>query len=110
MKSVTITDAARADATQITDYYFTVAGDEVASGFADALDHALSFILSSPGAGSPRLRDTCRRPRLRVRPLKGFPYLVIYDDGPKRILILRILHAARDIPASLREPVQPPDA
>ena len=110
MKSVTIADAARADATHITDHYITVAGEEVASGFATALDHALSFIQSSPSAGSPRLRDTCRRPRLRVWPLTGFPHLVIYDDEPKRILILRILHAARDIPASLREPVQPPDA
>jgi toxin ParE1/3/4 len=104
MKSVTIADAARTDAAQITDYYVNVAGAEVATGFAAALDNALSFILSSPGAGSPRLRDTCRRPRLRVWPVRGFPHLVIYDDAPKRIVILRILHGARDIPASLREP------
>ncbi len=104
MKSVTIADAARADATRITDYYITVAGEEVASGFATALDHALSFIHSSPGAGSPRLRTICNQPRLRVWPVKGFPHLVIYDDAPKRILILRILHAARDLPTSLRDP------
>ncbi len=42
-------------------------------------------------------------PGLKFRPCKPFPYLVFYMVLPKKIEILRVLRARRDIPAS------PPD-
>ena len=104
MISLTISALAREDIGAVTDYYLAEAGDPVALGFSDALEAAISFIQSSPAAGSPRLRRTFGRKGIRVWPVRRYPYLVIYDQGPKQVLILRILHAARDIPASLRGP------
>jgi len=35
--------------------------------------------------------------------LTGFPYLIVYNDARRPPLILRILHAARDLPEALRD-------
>jgi toxin ParE1/3/4 len=48
-------------------------------------------------------------PPARLLVVRGFPYLLIYDPpsrgGP---VILRVLHAARDVPPLLRETASQP--
>ena len=90
-------------------YYRSEAGPEVARRFLVAVEEGLRFIRDFPGAGSPRYASDAARPDLRVWRIKRFPMLIFYRETATGIEILRILHAARDIPASLREPVQPPD-
>jgi toxin ParE1/3/4 len=51
------------------------------------------------GVVRPDLAD----PSVRFLPLTGFPYVVVYDADRRPPLILRVLHAARDLPELLRE-------
>jgi toxin ParE1/3/4 len=51
------------------------------------------------GAARPELADE----RCRFVPLRGFPFIVIYDAARSPPLILRILHGARDLPEILRD-------
>jgi toxin ParE1/3/4 len=49
-----------------------------------------------------------RRPELtsaslRFLPLKRFPYLLAYDPDRNPPLIVRVLHAARDLPTALAD-------
>ena len=38
----------------------------------------------------------------RLLPMTGFPYVIIYNAARKPPLILRVLHAARDLPEALK--------
>jgi toxin ParE1/3/4 len=51
------------------------------------------------GTARPAVADS----PLRFLPLTGFPYLIVYDPDARPILILRVLHDGRDIPAILRD-------
>jgi toxin ParE1/3/4 len=107
MRSEPLPLRARADATGIFRHYATEAGPAVAVRFLSALDEALRFIREFPGAGSPRYAKDTGHPDLRVWRLKKFPILLFYRQTVTGVEVLRILHAARGMPASLREP---PDA
>ena len=95
---------ARADFESIIDHYLAEAGFILAERFYDAAIRALNFIRDFPMAGSLRLGITIRNSGARCWHVDGFPYVVIYLVKDNRSEILRILHAARDIPAHLREP------
>jgi toxin ParE1/3/4 len=56
-----------------------------------------------PRTGSPRFSNEFELPGLRSRRLGRFPYLVFYVEEADRIDVWRILHAQRDIAASLRQ-------
>jgi toxin ParE1/3/4 len=51
------------------------------------------------GFERPDLTD----PPVRFLVLTGFPYVMVYDAARRPPLILRVLHAARDLPELLRE-------
>lgn len=95
---------AKADATSIFEYYRKEAGTPVSLRFLAALDEALRFVSAFPAAGSPRYAAETGHTDLRVWRLKGFPFLVFYREAAAGVEVLRILHAARDTPASLRSP------
>ena len=38
---------------------------------------------------------------VRVMAVPGWPYLIIYDEAGGRPVILRLIHAARDVPETL---------
>jgi hypothetical protein len=40
-------------------------------------------------------------PNLRIWPLRGFPHLILYTVSIERVHVERLLHSARDIPATL---------
>ena len=90
------------DAREITRFYRSEGGEALAGRFAKALRDGLDHVRDQPASGSPSLRRDTGIDDLRVWPVKGFPYLIFYRFDGQRVVILRILHSARDIPASLR--------
>ena len=98
---------AAADIDSAVIYYRTEAGPAVALDFVEALEAATDH-LSHPRAGSLRFAYELDIPGLRCWSLRRFPYLVFYltahDD---RVDVWRVLHARRDIPASLATDPRP---
>ena len=97
-------EAARQDERQAVIYYAREAGLEVALGFRQALREAYRAIADHPGTGSPRYAELVGIRGLRGRSLNRFPFLVFYIDREDHIEVWRVLHAQRDIPATLVEP------
>jgi len=59
------------------------------------IDQAISLLCHHPGMGSGRVAGT------RERVISGLPYIVPYQVCPDRIVILRVLHTARQWPDEL---------
>jgi hypothetical protein len=57
--------------------------------FQSALKEAENFIRRNPQLGSPHKYGT------RKRPLKIFPYNLIYSDEPEAVVILAVAHFSR---------------
>ena len=82
-------------------YYAGEAGLDVALRISAALGDAYRAIAERPATGSPRYGDLLGIAGLRSRKLKRFPFLVFYLEYGDHIEVWRVLHAQRDIPASL---------
>ncbi len=93
--------AARQDERDAVIYYAREAGLDVALRFVAALGGAYQAIRDQPGLGSPRYSNLLGIHGLRSRRLSRFPYLVFYVERDEGIDVWRVLHAQRDIPASL---------
>ena len=76
------------------------AGLDLAIDFIDAYEAACLHISAHPASGSPRFGWELDRPGLRAWPVKGFGYLAFYCEEGDFIDLWRVLHSARDIPAS----------
>ncbi len=94
---------ARRDVEAAVDHYRREAGPDVALGFIDALEAAYKAVADHPAAGSPRYAHELTLPGLRTRALRRYPYLVFYIERDDHIDVWRVLHAQRDIPASMQE-------
>ncbi|MCK6451143.1 MAG: type II toxin-antitoxin system RelE/ParE family toxin [Alphaproteobacteria bacterium] len=92
------------DIDEAIDHYQREAGETVALGFVDALEHAYRHIARYPGSGSTRYAHELELPGLRSWPLKRYPYVVFFVERDDHVDVWRVLHAERDIPAGLREP------
>lgn len=95
--------SAREDELEAVRYYAAEAGLDIALAFREALRTAYRLIVARPSAGSPRYGEILDLPGLRTKRLKRFPFLVFYIESPDRIDVWHVLHAQRDIPASLAE-------
>ncbi|MEP7005807.1 MAG: type II toxin-antitoxin system RelE/ParE family toxin [Sphingomonas bacterium] len=91
------------DVEQATEWYRDQAGENVAIGFIDAAQAASRSIGANPAIGSPRYAHELNLPGLRSRRLRRYPYLVFYIERDDHVDLWRVLHAQRDIPASMRE-------
>ena len=69
----------------------------------DAFEATFRRAGRQPAAGSPRYAHELQIEGLRTLATPKFPYLVFYVDTPKAVVILRVLHQKRDIPARLTE-------
>jgi toxin ParE1/3/4 len=71
---------------------------DAANRFCDALEEALEFLSQHSQAGPyARFRNA---PKVRRWILRKFPnYVIYYEDRPGEILLVRVLHGARDIQA-----------
>lgn len=103
-KPVVLRERARRDVEEAIEHYLAEARSEVALAFIDALEEAFRRMGEHPAAGSPRYALELNIPGLRSRVVGGFPNLVFYVEREADIDVWRVLHAARDIPAWLREP------
>jgi toxin ParE1/3/4 len=87
----------------IVEYFLVEAGVEVAMSFLTAWDRAITHIETYPDSGSLRLSEPTRTKGLRAWPVKGFPHIALYRREQGQIIVVRVLHTARDIPATLQE-------
>lgn len=89
------------DLADAIDRYLTEAGAGPALALIDAVERAFGHIARHPDSGSPRYAHELDLPGLRTWPVRRHPYLIFYIAREDHIDVLRILHAARDVPASL---------
>jgi toxin ParE1/3/4 len=99
--------AALADVEVATDWYVDESGVDVAARFVVALEGAYEHIARQPTTGSPRWGVELNIAELRAWPLTRYPYLVFYVERAQHVEVWRVLHGARDIPATLAEPDAP---
>lgn len=98
---VTLRQLAIDDADAAFDYLVTEAPSGIAANFVDALRQALDHLSEHPLTGSLRYAFELDIPELRTWSLNPFPYLVFYVCNDDHVDVWRILHAHRDIPASI---------
>lgn len=94
-----LTPEAERDLDHIREYLARRGGPRVARYVLRELREAFRFLTSTPEAGH-------RREDLTDAPVKFwtvFSYLVVYDPAARPIVILNILHGARDVPSLLDE-------
>jgi plasmid stabilization system protein ParE len=69
--------------------------ETVALRFFDAYESTLKLISKTPKIGAPR--DSLSGNKFRLWFVEGFEsVLIIYEDHPAEIRILRLIHSARD--------------
>jgi toxin ParE1/3/4 len=102
-KPVVPRQAAHRDAEEAIEHYRAEAGGPTALAFIDALESAYHHIARHPGTGSPRYAHELDLAGLRTWRLSRFPHLVFYVELTDRIDVWRVLHGARDIPATLQD-------
>jgi toxin ParE1/3/4 len=102
-KRVIRSAAADSDVEAIIDYYLSAAGTQVALGFVDVLEHALSHLSRHASTGSPKYAVELNLPGLRSWPFGRFPYLVFYFETPRQVQVWRVLHDMLDLPHWLAE-------
>lgn len=105
-KPVSRSRQAQQDIVETIDYYKAVASAEVALRFVEALEDASVHISEFPAAGSPRFWERQGLSGLRSRQIRDFPHLIFYVEEADRIVIWRVLHAARNLSARLSEQLQ----
>lgn len=81
--------------------YCLLEAPHMASRFLDSLEKAVAHVQRSPGTGSPRYAIELDMPGLRFWSLNKFPYALFYLEQDDQLLVLRLVHMSRDIPATL---------
>lgn len=100
-KAVVLRLRAADDIDAVVDHYEREGGADLAGRFIDRVEQAIRHLGRHPLTGSLRYSYELDIPGLRSWPLRTFPYLVFYVDGPEQVDVWRVLHAARDVPAWL---------
>lgn len=105
MTVLQIQTSARADAdiAAALDHYLSQEAPEAAQAFIDALEETFELLKRHPHIGSTRLGAESRLPNLLSYTLKRFPYIVCYIVTEQAVVVIRVLHAQRDIPALLKD-------
>ena len=97
---------ATADFFEAAAYLEAAGGRTLSHDFSHALQSALARIAEFPMIG---MKADLGPDGLRVWPVRRFSYLVFYIPHADRIDVLRILHAARDVPREFASPETGPD-
>jgi len=72
--------------------------------FREALDHTYELLSTMPDMGTSRDFQNPRFSLMRMFPVKKFDkYMIFYQPIQQGILIVRVLHGARDIAALFEE-------
>lgn len=82
--------------------YLNQNNPDVALRFFDATRQTIAQLAQTPGIGSPYQLNNQRLAGLRKRGVKRFEkYLIFYLSQDDLLSVVRIIHAARDLPAIL---------
>jgi len=100
MKRLIVQRRAMRDLTDARAYYRQEAPHMVAD-FTLTVDAELLHLRRHAATGSPRYGLQLGIVGLRSWPIKRFPYVIFYTTHDDRIVVLRVLHQASDIPAHL---------
>ena len=100
-RAVVLREVAASDVEQAVDWYRREAGGAVAARFVDAIESAFARIAHDPAAGSTRYAQELDLRGLRTWQVQGFPHLVFYVEAPAHVDVWRVLHEARDLPATI---------
>jgi len=90
----------------IDEHALFIAGENLDAGlrFLDAIDHARAELTRHPEIGAPRRFDSPALSELRVWPIPRFEHwLIFYQIDASNLTVIRVLHAARNIPSILQE-------
>ena len=91
---------ARRDVVDQALYLDDEADAATAERFLGALERTLRSLLDFPDMGSPRLFQHPKLKGVRVMPIRGFErHLIFYRPTRAGIVIVRVLHASRDLGA-----------
>jgi|HubBroStandDraft_6_1064221.scaffolds.fasta_scaffold452327_2 toxin ParE1/3/4 len=95
---VRLSEAAAADIIEQADWYEEKSDSKLAERWSKAVTSAVLRILRNPQSGGPcRFNPTELHGIRRIR-ISGFPkHLVFYSVLENDVLILRVLHGARDL-------------
>lgn len=93
-----LSDAAALDILEQANWYENQSGDELASRWEAAVTSSLFTILQSPIIGTPCRFKSEALADIKRTPVEGFPkHLIFYRIKPRELLVLRIVHGARDL-------------
>jgi toxin ParE1/3/4 len=95
---LTLSDAAVADILEQYEWYEEQSGEKLAKRWEKAVTSTLLRISRRPGTGSPCKFSSAELRGTRRAPISGFPrHLVFYLPYSDEIVVLRIVHGARDL-------------
>lgn len=103
-KPVRLRQLATSDLEKASEHYRHQAGEPTALDVIGFVERAIGRIGRSPKIGSLMFAYELARADLRAWPLSRFPIIVFYIDAADIFDVWRILHAHRDVPATLRQP------
>jgi toxin ParE1/3/4 len=93
-----LSDAAVADIVKQADWYSTQSGKALAQRWEDAVTSAIMRTLHRPNTGTPCHFQAAELHDLRRTAIPGFPkHLLFYRFDRGVVLILRVVHGARDL-------------
>jgi toxin ParE1/3/4 len=102
LKRIVTRQRATQDIEDAVEYYLVEANQSVAAQWLDSYSAALAHISEFPRTGSPRYAKLSKLKSLRFWLLSRFPYMVLYQELPQHIEIIRVLHQASEIPQHLK--------
>jgi toxin ParE1/3/4 len=95
---ITFSAAAVADILEQAEWYEAQADQKLAKRWEKAVTATLLRISRGPHAGSPCNFSATELRGARRVPVAGFPkHLIFYQPYPDEIVVLRIVHGARDL-------------
>lgn len=100
-KPIVLCERAQRDIDEAVAHYLAEAAPTAAQTLIGAVDNACRQISAQPAAGSPRYAHELDLPGLRFRSIRRFPHLIFYIETETEIVVWRVLHGARDLPAWL---------
>jgi len=93
-----LSEAAAVDIIEQADWYEEKSDRRLAERWSKAVTSAVLRILRNPRVGAPCRFSPTELHRIRRVPISGFPkHLVFYSIEDNDVLILRVLHGARDL-------------
>ena len=93
--------SANDDLTRIIGSYRYDAGQAVADQFVDSFERTVARMAFMPRSGAPRYREETGQSTMRCWPIHGFPHLAFTLERGGDLVIVRVLHGARNASAIL---------